>query len=190
MPYVADREDLNGLLEAVKRENAPLVYFANPDNPMGSWWDADSIIAFARALPETCLMILDEAYSETAPAGSVPAMEALIDQPNVLRMRTFSKAYGLAGARIGYAIGTPETVVAFDKIRNHFGMVRLSTEAHSPPLPIRTIWQRCWRRLPHRGSGSPGLPGQMASPRFRQPRISSPSIAGATPCMRAPLSTA
>lgn len=129
VPYVADREDLNGLLEAVKRENAPLVYFANPDNPMGSWWDADSIIAFARALPETCLMILDEAYCETAPAGSVPAMEALIDQPNVLRMRTFSKAYGLAGARIGYAIGTPETVVAFDKIRNHFGMVRLSTEA-------------------------------------------------------------
>lgn len=128
-PYVDDREDLDGLLAAVKRENAPLVYFANPDNPMGSWWDADSIVAFARALPETTLLILDEAYCETAPEGSAPPAKALIDLPNVLRMRTFSKAYGLAGARVGYAFGTPETVLAFDKIRNHFGMPRLSTEA-------------------------------------------------------------
>ncbi len=128
-PYVNDREDLDGLLAAVKRENAPLVYFANPDNPMGSWWDADSIVSFARALPETTLLILDEAYCETAPAGSAPPTDALIDLPNVLRMRTFSKAYGLAGARVGYAFGTPETVISFDKIRNHFGMPRLSTEA-------------------------------------------------------------
>ncbi len=128
-PYVNDREDLDGLLAAVKRENAPLVYFANPDNPMGSWWDADSIVSFARALPETTLLILDEAYCETAPEGSAPPTDALIDLPNVLRMRTFSKAYGLAGARVGYAFGTPETVTSFDKIRNHFGMPRLSTEA-------------------------------------------------------------
>lgn len=128
-PYVNDREDLDGLLAAVKRENAPLVYFANPDNPMGSWWDADSIVSFARALPETTLLILDEAYCETAPEGSAPPTGALIDLPNVLRMRTFSKAYGLAGARVGYAFGTPETVISFDKIRNHFGMPRLSTEA-------------------------------------------------------------
>ncbi|GEO84459.1 MULTISPECIES: pyridoxal phosphate-dependent aminotransferase [Alphaproteobacteria] len=129
VPYVNDREDLGGLLAAVKRENAPLVYFANPDNPMGSWWDAESIVAFARALPETTLLVLDEAYNETGPDGSAPAADALIDLPNVIRTRTFSKAYGLAGARVGYAFGTPETVVAFDKIRNHFGMPRLSTEA-------------------------------------------------------------
>lgn len=128
-PYVDDREDLDGLLAAVRRENAPLVYFANPDNPMGSWWDSQSIVTFARALPETTLLILDEAYCETAPRGAVPAADALIDLPNVLRMRTFSKAYGLAGARVGYAFGTPETVISFDKIRNHFGMPRLSTEA-------------------------------------------------------------
>jgi len=128
-PYAGDREDLNALMDAVKRENPPLVYFANPDNPMGSWWDADSIVAFASALPETTLMILDEAYCETGPAGSTPAIAALIDRPNVLRTRTFSKAYGLAGARVGYAIGAPGTVQAFDKIRNHFGMNRLATAA-------------------------------------------------------------
>lgn len=129
VPYKDDREDLGGLLDAVKRENAPLVYFANPDNPMGSWWDAGSIVEFARALPETTLLILDEAYSETGPAGSLPGIKTLIDLPNVIRTRTFSKAYGLAGARVGYAISTPGTASAFDKIRNHFGMNRLATAA-------------------------------------------------------------
>lgn len=128
-PYHDDREDLQALLDLVRREDAPLVYFANPDNPMGSWWDEGSIVAFARALPPTTLLILDEAYSETAPEGSIPAADALIDLPNVIRTRTFSKAYGLAGARVGYGIGTTGTVSAFDKIRNHFGMPRLSTEA-------------------------------------------------------------
>ncbi len=129
VPYAGDKEHLDGLLEAVKRENAPLVYFANPDNPMGSWWDADSVVAFARALPETTLLILDEAYGETAPEGTIPSISALIGQPNILRMRTFSKAYGLAGARIGYAIGTLGNAQAFDKIRNHFGMARISVQA-------------------------------------------------------------
>ncbi|WP_160005556.1 pyridoxal phosphate-dependent aminotransferase [Rhizobium sp. 18055] len=129
VPYAQDREDLNGLLDAVKRENAPLVYFANPDNPMGSWWDAESVIAFARALPETTLLVLDEAYCETAPADSLPSIASLIDLPNVIRTRTFSKAYGLAGARVGYAISTPGTAIAFDKIRNHFGMNRLAVAA-------------------------------------------------------------
>jgi histidinol-phosphate aminotransferase len=127
--YVQDREDLKGLLDSVKRENAPLVYFANPDNPMGSWWDAESVVAFARALPETTLLVLDEAYCETAPAESLPSIASLIDLPNVIRTRTFSKAYGLAGARVGYAISAPETAIAFDKIRNHFGMNRLAVAA-------------------------------------------------------------
>ncbi|PKA40648.1 pyridoxal phosphate-dependent aminotransferase [Rhizobium sullae] len=138
VPYANDHEDLSGLLDAAKRENAPLVYFANPDNPMGSWWDADKIIAFARALPETCLLVLDEAYSETGPAGSLPSIEALIGLPNVVRTRTFSKAYGLAGARVGYAISTPGTALAFDKIRNHFGMNRLATAAALAALKDQT----------------------------------------------------
>jgi histidinol-phosphate aminotransferase len=126
VPYVNDREDLDGLLDAVKRENPPLIYFANPDNPMGSWWDADRVVAFARAIPETTLLILDEAYSETGPASALPSIASLIDLPNVIRTRTFSKAYGLAGARVGYAISTPGTALAFDKIRNHFGMNRMA----------------------------------------------------------------
>jgi histidinol-phosphate aminotransferase len=122
VPYRHDREDLDGLLDAVKRETAPLVYLANPDNPMGSWHSAD---AFARAVPETTLLILDEAYGETAPPGVIPPVDALLDRPNVIRTRTFSKAYGLAGARVGYVITSEGTASAFDKIRNHFGMNRV-----------------------------------------------------------------
>lgn len=138
VPYDNDREDPAALLDAVKRENAPLVYFANPDNPMGSWRGADEVEAFARALPETTLLVLDEAYIETAPAETAPAIESLIGLPNVIRTRTFSKAYGLAGARVGYAIGAPETIRAFDKIRNHFGMARISVAAALAALEDQT----------------------------------------------------
>lgn len=129
VPYSNDREDPDALLDAVKRENAPLVYFANPDNPMGSWWDAEKVVAFAKAVPETCLLVLDEAYCETAPDSATPAISALLDRPNIIRTRTFSKAYGLAGSRVGYAITTPGTAQAFDKVRNHFGMNRIGIAA-------------------------------------------------------------
>lgn len=125
-PYVNDREDLDGLLDLVKKHNPKLVYFANPDNPMGTWWNAEDVEAFAKSIPETTLLILDEAYCETAPAESTPSVASLIGLPNILRMRTFSKAYGMAGSRVGYAIGTLGNVEAFDKIRNHFGMARMA----------------------------------------------------------------
>lgn len=123
VPYRNDREDLDALLDAVIREKAPLVYFSNPDNPMGTWREAAAIEAFIAALPETTLLILDEAYGETAPASALPAID--VSRPNVLRMRTFSKAYGLAGMRCGYALGAESQITAFDKIRNHFGMNRM-----------------------------------------------------------------
>lgn len=129
VPYRDDHEDLDGLLDAVHRENAPLVYLSNPDNPMGTWHSAEAIVAFARALPETTLLVLDEAYGETAPASAIPAIAELADRPNVLRFRTFSKAYGLAGQRVGYVFGVEETVSRFHRVRNHFGVNRLGQAA-------------------------------------------------------------
>ncbi|MEO3998613.1 pyridoxal phosphate-dependent aminotransferase [Mesorhizobium sp. CAU 1732] len=125
--YVDDREDIDSLLQAVRRENAPLVYFANPDNPMGTWWDADDVARLIEGLPETTMLVLDEAYGETAPQSSIPPLD--VARPNVLRMRTFSKAYGLAGLRCGYAIGEADTIRAFDKVRNHFGVTRMAQAA-------------------------------------------------------------
>ncbi|RWK08075.1 pyridoxal phosphate-dependent aminotransferase [Mesorhizobium sp.] len=124
VPYVDDKEDLEGLLAAVHREKAPLVYLSNPDNPMGSWWEAPEVIRFIEALPETTMLVLDEAYGELGPALALPPID--VARPNVVRMRTFSKAYGLAGIRCGYAVAEREVIRDFEKIRNHYGVSRMA----------------------------------------------------------------
>lgn len=124
VPYADDRENLDGLLAAVRREDARMVYLSNPDNPMGTWWEADEIARFIEALPETTMLILDEAYGETGPASAMPPIDTA--RPNVLRMRTFSKAYGLAGIRCGYAVGEALAIAYFEKIRDHYGVSRMA----------------------------------------------------------------
>lgn len=123
-PYVEDREDPVSLLILAKEQKARVIYFANPDNPMGTVWPASDMQRFIDAVPDHAILMLDEAYTEFAEGNTRPALDAA--RRNVLRFRTFSKAYGLAGMRVGYVIGHAEVIKAFDKIRNHFGMPRLS----------------------------------------------------------------
>lgn len=73
-----------------RRERAKVVYPSNPDNPMGTWWGAAEISAFIDEVPEETLVLLDEAYCETAPPDTLPSLE--IGRANVIRTRTFSKA--------------------------------------------------------------------------------------------------
>jgi len=122
--YSGDHEDPAALFAKARETSAKLVYLANPDNPMGSWHEGAALQTALDDLPAGCLLILDEAYIEFAPQGTAPEIAA--DDPRVSRMRTFSKAYGMAGARIGYAVGQAELIRAFDKIRNHFGMNRVA----------------------------------------------------------------
>lgn len=122
VPYSGDREDLGALMALAAKVDAKLVYLANPDNPMGTWVSGQSIVDQLDNLPEGCVLVLDEAYVEFAPKGTAAPVD--IDDPRVIRMRTFSKAYGMAGARVGYALGAAPLIKAFDKIRNHFGMNR------------------------------------------------------------------
>ncbi|MGI9356174.1 MAG: pyridoxal phosphate-dependent aminotransferase [Rhizobiaceae bacterium] len=124
VPYKDDHEDADALLEAAKREDASLIYFANPDNPMGTWIDAEALNWFISSVPEQTVLCLDEAYCDFAPGGTVPEID--VSRPNIIRMRTFSKGYGMAGARIGYAIAHEELAVAFNKVRNHFGVNRIA----------------------------------------------------------------
>jgi histidinol-phosphate aminotransferase len=126
-PYVNDREDPQSLLDLARREGARLIYLANPDNPMGSWWSAEIIDEMIANLPPGTLLMLDEAYGEFAPAGTLPPLD--VGNPFILRFRTFSKAYGMAGLRLGYAIGHVDVIKAFDRIRNHFGVTRLGQVA-------------------------------------------------------------
>jgi histidinol-phosphate aminotransferase len=118
--YERDRENPDALLVAVRQENAPLVYFSNPDNPMGTWWPAGDVQRLIDAVPLGTLLALDEAYGEFAPAGTLPPLD--VSNPRVVRFRTFSKAHGMAGARVAYAIGEASVIRAYDRIRNHFGV--------------------------------------------------------------------
>lgn len=122
VPYVDDHEDPASLFGRAAEVDAKLVYLANPDNPMGSHHRGVDIVKAMEALPAGTLLVLDEAYVECAPEGTALPLPA--DDPRVIRMRTFSKVYGLAGARVGYAIGHPDLIEAFHKVRNHFGMNR------------------------------------------------------------------
>ncbi|MEO1155203.1 MAG: pyridoxal phosphate-dependent aminotransferase, partial [Pseudomonadota bacterium] len=124
VPYRDDHEDPDALIARAAATQAKLIYFANPDNPMGSWHTAARVQAMSDAVPDGTLLILDEAYVECAPEGTAPPIDT--GDARVIRMRTFSKVYGMAGARVGYAIGHRDTIRAFEKIRNHFGMSRIA----------------------------------------------------------------
>ena len=124
VPYKGDHEDPSALLSAARDTNAKLIYWSNPDNPMGTWYPAEAVQEVIDHIPTGSLLILDEAYIELAPKGTAPKMNP--ETPGLIRMRTFSKGYAMAGARVGYAIGPKALIAAFDKIRNHFGMCRTS----------------------------------------------------------------
>lgn len=119
--------DLDALQAAAHKDGARLAYVANPDNPSGHL-HTDAAIAELRAqLPENCWLLLDEAYYDfrddaARPGGSEPLA-------GVVRLRTFSKAHGLAGLRVGYAIAEPEVLAILQKVRIHYAVSSLSLAA-------------------------------------------------------------
>jgi histidinol-phosphate aminotransferase len=127
VPYRGDRNDAEALGAAAREQGARVTYLSNPDNPTGSWLSAEEQLRLIASLPRGSLLVLDEAYSDFAPAGSLPVLDP--EDPRIIRVRTFSKAHGMAGMRVGYAIAPKETIATFDKIRHHFGVTRLSQEA-------------------------------------------------------------
>ncbi|MFZ7094031.1 pyridoxal phosphate-dependent aminotransferase [Primorskyibacter sp. 2E233] len=124
VPYKDDHEDLEALMDKAAEVDAKLVYLSNPDNPMGTWHSGAKIEAALKRLPEGTLFVLDEAYIEFAPEGTAPRIDP--EDPRVVRFRTFSKAYGMAGARVAYAVGARDLITSYDKIRNHFAMNRVA----------------------------------------------------------------
>ncbi|MBL4807771.1 MAG: pyridoxal phosphate-dependent aminotransferase [Rhodobacteraceae bacterium] len=122
VPFKGDFEDPDALIAKARAVDASLIYIANPDNPMGTWHGAEIMQKMIDNVPNGAVLCLDEAYVEFAPVGTAPALD--VSTPNIIRMRTFSKAYGMAGARVGYAIAEASLIDAFNKVRNHFGMNR------------------------------------------------------------------
>ncbi|HVF74995.1 MAG TPA: histidinol-phosphate transaminase [Acidimicrobiales bacterium] len=113
-PLVRDTIDVGALRIT---ERTKLVLLANPNNPTGTALDDSGLTAFLGDVPPTCLVVLDEAYREFVTRDDVvDGLARVKAHPNVVVLRTFSKAYGLAGLRIGYMVADPEVVAVVDKV--------------------------------------------------------------------------
>jgi histidinol-phosphate aminotransferase len=120
VPALNFGHDLDAMLQAVS-EKTRLVFIANPNNPTGTLLSQVSLARFISALPDTCVCVLDEAYFEfVSSVGSINSIEWLKKFPNLLITRTFSKAYGLAGLRIGYGLSSPQLADILNRVRQPF----------------------------------------------------------------------
>jgi len=120
--------DLDAMVAALT-DDTRLVFVANPHNPTGTHLERADLRRFAARIPLAVLLVVDEAYHDYVDDGlRHTARELLDDYPNVVTLRTFSKAHGLAGLRAGYALAHPDVVGTLDRIRPPFG-VNLAAQA-------------------------------------------------------------
>ena len=123
--------DLDAMAAAIT-DRTRLIFVCNPNNPTGTVVDADDLRAFLRKVPSDVVVALDEAYYEymrPGPAQAYDAPELHREFANLVVLRTFSKAYGLAGLRVGYAIADPRVVTALRKVHVPFSVTSLSQRA-------------------------------------------------------------
>ena len=129
VPMKNHTHDLRAMLAAVK-PNTRMVYIANPNNPTGTIVDKAEVEEFFRRVPEDILVIMDEAYIEYITDPRFPdSFKYFREGKNILILRTFSKIYGLAGARLGYGIAPKEIIASLAKLRVSFNVNRLSQVA-------------------------------------------------------------
>ncbi len=122
--------DLDAMADAVT-DRTKLVYVCNPNNPTGTIVDADALESFLAKIPERVLVVLDEAYAEMVDSERFPNSLRYVREgrPHVVVLRTFSKVYGLAGIRVGYAFAAPEVVSTLFKIKPPFNVNILAQAA-------------------------------------------------------------
>ena len=113
--------DLEALVDVAVRERPAVVYVCNPDNPSGTFIGKDEMLRFFDAIPRDAVVLLDEAYADFVDEADLLPMHI---EDRLVRTRTFSKAYGLAGARIGYAIASERIIGILQKIRLQYGVNR------------------------------------------------------------------
>ncbi len=129
-PLDADhRHDLDAMLAAV-RDDTRIVFVCNPNNPTGTHVPARSIVALVDRLPDDVLVVVDEAYVDYVSSGDqASALPLATERDNVVVLRTFSKVYGLAGLRVGYAVGDPATLAMFLPAQPPFSVTSLGQVA-------------------------------------------------------------
>lgn len=108
---------------AAAAQNASVVWLANPNNPTGTWFDRAAFAGFMAAVPEKVVVVLDEAYSEYVDDARYPnGLDYIARHANLIVTRTFSKAYGLAGLRVGYAASSPQVADLLNRVRQPFNV--------------------------------------------------------------------
>jgi histidinol-phosphate aminotransferase len=117
--------EVAGLIAASIEHEAKVLYLANPDNPTGAVLSKDELQMLCREIPASTVLLIDEAYAEYAAPRHVP--EGVLGQ-NIVRLRTFSKAYGLAGARVGYGIACEDVLENVERLRQRYGVSTLAQE--------------------------------------------------------------
>jgi histidinol-phosphate aminotransferase len=121
--------DLQAMADAID-DNTRLMFVANPNNPTGTWVGLDEIAAMMVQVPEHVLVVIDEAYYEYADRPDYGSTLDLLEQyPNLVITRTFSKAYGLASLRVGYAISHPDVADILNRIRQPFNINSMALAA-------------------------------------------------------------
>jgi len=121
--------DLDAMLAAIT-ERTRLIFVCNPNNPTSTVVDPAELARFVAAVPQEILVVIDEAYVEYIRDGLLPDSLGLAQRyPNVVVLRTFSKAYGLAGLRVGYAVGDPAVITALGKVYVPFTVSSISQAA-------------------------------------------------------------
>ncbi len=144
--------DLDAIAAAIT-ERTKLVYLANPNNPTGTWFGREAFAAFMANVPAHVIVVMDEAYAEMAEAESdvATALPLLDAHSNLVLTRTFSKAHGLAGLRVGYLLGAPGLVAVMERLRESFNVngpalaaceAALGDDAHLQSARERNAQQR------------------------------------------------
>lgn len=134
VPAVNFGHDLEAMLAAITSD-VKLVFVANPNNPTGTFIDAAQVHAFLSQVPRNVIVVLDEAYTEYLPLALRNKTETwLAEFPNLIISRTFSKAYGLAGLRVGYGLAHPDVIQLFNRVRQPFNVNQLAQVAAAAAL--------------------------------------------------------
>jgi histidinol-phosphate aminotransferase len=123
------RFDLPAIAELVD-DDTRVVFICNPNNPTAAAVSHDEFASFLEVVPEDVVIVVDEAYGEFADSSRFPrTLDLLRTHANLMRVRTFSKIYGLAGLRVGYATGQPDLITTVSKVRQPFNVGTLAQEA-------------------------------------------------------------
>lgn len=134
--------DLDAMAAAIE-DDTRVVFIANPNNPTGTWLSEQAIRAFMAKVPENVVVVLDEAYTEYVEEGDYPdGVELLADYPNMIVTRTFSKAYGLAGLRVGYGLSSASLADLLNRVRGPFNVNNLALACATASLADADYLQR------------------------------------------------